>query len=163
MERGLLTIVPANTAGQIAEARRLMLQYYETPGVAECVVGFKDEVARLPGRYARELGGALLLAMQDNSACGCGAFRKLDETTCEMKRLFVDPSIRAKGAGRMLASALIDQARGHGYQRMRLDTLPSMLSAIRLYESLGFRRIGRYYAEAPPDAMFYELSLSPLL
>ena len=42
---------------------------------------------------------------------------------------------------------------------MRLDTLPSMNSALCLYESLGFRRSGAYYDTALPETIFMELEL----
>jgi GNAT superfamily N-acetyltransferase len=50
--------------------------------------------------------GAFLVAYLDDLAVGCGAVRRLDETTAEIKRMYVDPSVRSRGIGRTLVEAL---------------------------------------------------------
>jgi GNAT superfamily N-acetyltransferase len=55
--------------------------------------------------------GAFLVAYLDDVAVGCGAVRRLDETTAEIKRMYVDPSVRGRGIGRALVEALEREAR----------------------------------------------------
>jgi GNAT superfamily N-acetyltransferase len=127
----------AETDGQVAEARALFEEYERATGVDLCFQNFAAELAALPGEYAPP-AGRLILACADEGAAGCVALRKLGEGVCEMKRLYVRPAFRGTGLGRRLAEAVIREAAGMGYGRMRLDTLPQMSSAIAMYRKLGW-------------------------
>jgi ribosomal protein S18 acetylase RimI-like enzyme len=120
---------------------------------------FATELAELPGKYAGPKGALLLARDEGGAPLGCIALRPLDDETCEMKRLFLVPEARGLGLGRALAEAIIEAARDRGYRELRLDTLPSMASAIALYEGLGFERIEPYYAPTPPGTVFMALAL----
>ncbi len=70
---------------------------------------------------------------------------------------------RATGHRLRVVRALVrDPAKERGYARMRLDTLPSMTSAMRLYESLGFVDIEPYRYNPVEGSRFMELDLYKL-
>lgn len=142
----------------VARVRGLFVEYQESLGVDLCFQGFDRELAELPGDYTAP-GGCLLAVKDDGEVVACVALRPLDSMTCEMKRLYVRPSHRGLGLGRGLAEAVIAEARRIGYERMRLDTLPSMAEAAVLYERLGFRDIEPYTRNPVPGARFLQLEL----
>lgn len=143
----------------IGVVRELFTEYSESLEVDLCFQNFSEELATLPGHYARP-AGRLIVAYNEKQVAGCGALRPLVDAACEMKRLYVRPDFRGRGTGRALVDGLIAAAREIGYQRIRLDTLPSMREAIALYRSLGFKQIAPYRANPVAGALFLELELS---
>lgn len=156
----MITFAQAESPEEIEEARVLFVEYQAALGIDLCFQSFDAELEGLPGAYALP-DGRLLLARSDSEIAGCIALRRLDDETCEMKRLFVRPQFRGSGAGRLLAQQLIAEARVVGYRRMRLDTLTGVMDrAIALYRELGFTEIEPYYHNPYSGTLFMELDLT---
>jgi ribosomal protein S18 acetylase RimI-like enzyme len=154
----LLTISPAHEEPAVLVVRQLFEEYATSLGFSLCFQGFDKELAGLPGAYAPPQG-RLLLASRGEEVAGCVALRPLEPGICEMKRLYVRPAYRTSGVGRLLAERLIHEARTASYQRMRLDSLPVMQAALRLYRTLGFQEIAPYTRNPVIGAVFLELHL----
>jgi ribosomal protein S18 acetylase RimI-like enzyme len=154
-----IDLITVSAAGTDADAvRDLFLEYGESLGFNTCFAGLDQELMTLPGDYASPRG-CLLLAKEGGDAAGCVGVRPLDESKCEMKRLFVRPRYRGAGLGRRLAETAIARARATGYRRMFLETLPSMREARALYGSLGFTACAPYYDNACIGSDCFELNL----
>src|ERR1051326_4663418 len=153
------SIFQAESPGQISTARELFLEYAQSLGFSLCFQNFDQELAELPGHYAPP-DGRLLLAEYEGQTAGCVALRKLEPGICKMKRLYLRPAFRGKGLGRILAQAVIAEARAIGYKYMRLDTVePVMKDAVGMYRKLGFREIEAYRANPNPGTLYMELVL----
>ena len=134
-----------------ADARELILEYAQSLGVDLSFQHFEEEMQTLDTYYE-----AIFIARD----AGCVALRRIDDETCEMKRLYIRAEFRGTGLGRGLALRVIDEARSRGYKRMRLDTLPTMQKAQKLYEQLGFRDTEAYRYNPVEGSRYMELDLT---
>ena len=98
--------------------------------------------------------GRLYLALADGAPAGCIGLRKIDDTSCELKRLYIRPAYRGQGMSRVLMDRILADARAIGYKVMLLDTLPFLQTALRLYKAYGFEEIERYN-DSPMDTSIY--------
>jgi GNAT superfamily N-acetyltransferase len=153
-----LRIIQVHSQEGIQQVKFLFSEYASSLDFDLSFQNFKNELADLPGEYSAP-GGAIFLAYYEGSAAGCVAMRKLAEDVCEMKRLYVRQAFRGKKIGKALSVAIIEEARKRGFSRMRLDTVPSMKEAIKLYRTLGFKETSPYRYNPRAGAMFLELVL----
>jgi len=150
----------ADRPEDLPEVRALFEEYAGSMGIDLSFQGFEQELAALPGKYAPP-HGTVIVARRDGKPRGCVALRRIDERTCEMKRLYVRPGSRGLGIGAELVRRIIETAEALGYRTMRLDTLQTMASAVALYQSFGFRDIEPYVYNPIPGARFMEKTLEP--
>jgi len=157
--RDPVELIPATLPEHFEQCRALFLEYGSSLGFSLCFQSFDEEVKSLPGAYGPP-DGILLIARRGDHAAGCIALRKLRTGICEMKRLYVRPDDRGRGLGRMLVERLIAEARAHGYELMRLDTIESaMKDAVELYRRMGFKEIAPYSTIPIESALWMELLL----
>lgn len=140
--------------------RALFRRYRSWLGLDLCFQGFDEELADLPGHYARPRGNAWL-AWRNGEAVGCVAVRPLEDAgACEMKRLYVSETARGHGLGGRLAQRSVAWAVEAGYRIMRLDTLQSMAVARGIYGRLGFTEIPAYRRNSLDRVVSLELDLA---
>ncbi|MGA7861542.1 MAG: GNAT family N-acetyltransferase [Thermoplasmata archaeon] len=121
-------------------------------------VGFGQidkQIAELPGSYGPPRG-EIILAFAKKAVVACGALRELKPKVAEIKRIYVRADHRGLGFGPRLTRALLRRARELGYERVRVDTLPTMYAAIQFYQELGFAPIPAYWDHPVSGALFFE-------
>jgi len=114
---------------------------------------YDDEIKDLTQKYGKPFG-RLYIAFADDKAIGCIALKKNDDTSCELKRLYVIPEYRKHNIGNILVKKIIDDAKEIGYKTIFLDTLPFLETAIYMYKKYGFTEIERYN-NSPLDTSIY--------
>lgn len=108
-----------------------------------------------PGEVAPE-HGAFVIARANGRAVGCGAVRRIDATTAEIKRMYVAPEARGRGLARGILALLEAEAARLDATRLVLETGDLQVDAIALYRAAGFHGIPRFgeYADAPLSVCF---------
>ena len=117
------------------------------------IQNFEDELLHLDAKYGPPRG-RLYLALADGKPAGCVALKPIDDTRCELKRLYVREAFRHAGLGEMLVDKILADAREIGYSHMLLDTFPFLRSAIRIYRAKGFYDV-ESYNNSPMDGLVY--------
>lgn len=153
-----IRVLESHHQKELEHVRQFFRNYAAWLGVDLCFQNFDREMSNLPGKYAAP-DGRLFFAEVDGKPAGCAGVRPFSEGVCEMKRLYVDPSMRGRGVGRALALAAISSAKEIGYRRILLDTLPAMRIAVKLYRELGFKEVPAYYPTPLEETMFLSLDL----
>lgn len=136
------------------DAKRCVAAYY-----SELDQRFEGGFDPQNGGYAgksdkAEVGVLFLIAKLHGRAVGCGALRLLDETTGEIKRMWVAPDVRGFGLSRRLLAALEAEAKEAGMARVVLDTNRSLAEAQALYRKAGYRETDRYNDNSYADFWF---------
>ncbi len=100
--------------------------------------------------------GTFVVARADRRAIGCGALRKLDETTAEVKRMYVERELRGRGVAKEILDHLEGFARDLGVRRLVLETGIYQAEAIGLYRRAGYTptRCWGEYAESLTSVCF---------
>ena len=98
--------------------------------------------------------GLFLVMTDEDRIIGTGAIRKLDDTTCELKRVWLLFEYHGNGLGYRIIQELLAFARQKGYRRVRLETdRDDQRRAYNLYKRLGFYEIPRYSDNEEDAAM----------
>ncbi len=119
---------------------------------------YDEEIEHLEEKYGLPKGRIYLLYL-DGSLAGCVGMKPSDETHAELKRLFVRPEFRGNNLGERMVRRIMEDARKEGYAFLRLDTLPGLKSALKLYRRLGFYEVEPYYDCLVPGTIFMEIAL----
>lgn len=119
--------------------KNLFMEYSQIKGAESCFVSFDKELADLEGFYK---GGALLVGYESEKPIACIAIKKLDDSVCEAKRLFIKPEYRGKGYARIMLNTMLDKARKIGFKEVTFTTKPSVMQiGYELYKRMGFEEI----------------------
>ena len=119
---------------------------------------YDEEILHLEEKYAPPKG-QIYLVFVDGELAGCVGMKPSDDSHAELKRLYVRPAFRGRNLGETLTRRIMDDARKAGYRYLRLDTLPGLKSALKLYRRLCFREIDPYYDCLVPGTIFMEIEL----
>ncbi len=119
---------------------------------------FEAEMAQISHQYSLPKG-MLWVVQESEKLVGCIGFKRFDNSTAEVKRLYVQPAFRGQQTGYKLMQLVINTTRQLGYQRLVLDTVPQTAASHSLYLRLGFTSIAPYNSGPTLATDFFELML----
>jgi putative acetyltransferase len=153
-----IKIKTAKSTEDFFEGKKIIIEYANWLGIDLSFQNFDDELNRLQEMYSEPTGG-LILASIDNKVIGVAGIRKFESKDCELKRMYVNNEYRNLGIGKILLESAIELAKKLHYNKLKLDTLGFMKSAIKLYEAYGFMEIPPYRYNIIESAKYFELKL----
>jgi putative acetyltransferase len=174
--RGLLCpgcVTAVQAAAEKARELEVRREELVSPVAAALITALNSELAamynnpaanhfRLEATEVAPGNGAFLVAYNNGAPVGCGAIRRLDERTAEIKRMYVAPEWRGRGVGRVVLEALEAEGRQLGVVRMVLETGTLQDRALAMYRSCGYAVIPAFgeYVGAPATSICMGKELS---
>lgn len=155
-----IRVTPCRGAADLLAVRGFLVDYARMlerdEGMVPDTHGLAREIEALPGEYVPPSGGIWLARGAGDQRLGCVALRPREMPgLAEIKRLWVAPEGRGRGAGRALLQAVIASARDMGLARLVLDTAPGMAAAHALYHGAGFEEIPPYDGTPMPGLLYF--------
>ncbi|MEU0496790.1 GNAT family N-acetyltransferase [Mycobacterium sp. NPDC006124] len=115
-----------------------------------------------PAAEFQEPGGGMLIGVLDGIPVTGGAFRRFDERTAELKRIWTDSGHRRRGLARTLLLALEAEIAARGYRRVYLTTGDRQPEAEALYLAAGYAKLAEPLpAEGEVYAIAFLKELAP--
>lgn len=129
-------------------SRALLTDYFEMRGEAFPKGQAYQPVFPDAAVFTPPAGIFLVVVDDEGNDVGCGGIRRIADgetgVRYEVKHLFLRPETRGRGWGRLLLTALEDQARDWGATESVLDTHHTLEAAGALYSRSGYRSIEPY-------------------
>ncbi|HET9141250.1 GNAT family N-acetyltransferase [Actinophytocola sp.] len=116
---------------------------------------FRAEFPRLLGSRGR-----LLVARLGDDPVGVGTLKPIDDTTAEIKRMYVRPAAQGRGIGRAILTRLVRDAGAEGYTTVRLETLRFMTTAQSMYRAFEFVETAKFDGAETANTEFEPLTIS---
>ncbi len=137
---------------EVAPLLANMAEVYHT------LYGENDEMAHAVAPEFDPPSGCFVILLHGEMTVAGGGFRRVDDRTCEVKRMWTHSSYRRMGYAAQILGHLTARARQADYSRLILETGPRQPEAASLYVKLGLQRIptyGRY-----PEALAFATDLA---
>ncbi|MEU2230759.1 GNAT family N-acetyltransferase [Streptomyces vietnamensis] len=113
--------------------------------------GSAHDLSRYPAAEFAPPHGAFLLLLEEGRPVAGGAYRRYDESTAELKRIWTHSAHRRRGLARRVLTVLEREAAARGYSRIYLTTGPRQPEAKGLYLASGYRPL--FDVSADPESI----------
>lgn len=119
--QNLVQLLDADLAIRNGEDHAFYDQFNKIDAIKNCIVIYVDEIP-----------------------AACGAFKKFDEETVEIKRMYTNPDFRKRGLATAIVKELEFWAKELNYTKAVLESSLEQNEALSVYEKSGYTRIPNY-------------------
>ncbi len=119
--KDLVKLLDADLAIRNGEDQEFYIQFNNIDMIKNCIVVYVDEIP-----------------------AACGAFKKFEDDTVEIKRMYTHPDFRRKGLATAIVKELEEWAKELNYKKAVLETSLEQNEALSVYEKSGYTRIPNY-------------------
>ena len=130
----------AATNADCPAVERLVFSVLAEYGLAPEPEGVDRDLCDLEGFYGARGGWFGVWTDEAGTVFGSAGLGRVDETTCELRKMYLHPSKRGKGQGRAILERALAEAKRLGFKRVTLETATVLKEAVQLYERHGFRK-----------------------
>ena len=155
----MVKFLEAKSEKEYKIATKLFREYALQIGIDLSFQKFENEILEIEKQYSRPNGQLIIAYDKAENPIGCFGVRKFADSICELKRMYLRKDVRGKGNGKKLLVKAVEVGKELNYKKMRLDTLPTMKSAIELYKKMGFHEINPYRVNPIEGAKYFEIQL----
>lgn len=120
-------------------AQKLDDYYFEVVGAVQA----RYAECNKPHNFA-----CLAVVYEDDRPIACGCWKAVDPVTAELKRMYVLPEHRRKGAASLIVKAMEEHATATGCHKMILETASTTPESAAFYLALGYTETGYYGSPA---------------
>jgi GNAT superfamily N-acetyltransferase len=114
-----------------------------------------SDLADIEQNYFADGGSFDVLVDDTGTIVGTVGVYRLNDTSCEIRKMYLDSRMRGQGLGRRLLEHALATAKNMGYSRIELETASVLKEAIALYERFGFQRFERPHMASRCNAAYF--------
>lgn len=140
-ETSLNLVCRTATNADGAAVERLVFSVLAEYGLAPEPEGVDRDLRDLEGFYLARGGWFGVWTDEAGIVCGSAGLGRVDEATCELRKMYLHPGKRGQGQGRAMLVRALAEAEKLGFKRVTLETATVLKEAVQLYERHGFRRM----------------------
>ncbi|KAG1944535.1 N-acetylaspartate synthetase [Pimephales promelas] len=141
-------------------SRKVILEYLD------CAL--HTDMADIEEYYMKPTGSCFWVAVLQGQVVGIVAAQgREDDNTLELRRMSVDSRFRGKGIAKALGRRVLEFSMLNNFSAVVLGTTAVKMAAHKLYESLGFRRVGDTddhtlpgMTRSPLERLFFQIRYS---
>ncbi len=147
----------AATNADCENAQKIEFSVLREYGLTPEPNGTDNDLNDIEANYLNRGGLFEILEDTNSKILGTVGLFPMNEKTVELRKMYLDKSLRGKGFGKKTLSRMISEAKNRGFSKIYLETASQLQEAIGLYKKFGFQPTCEMHTERCDQAYFLEI------